>query len=68
MVDGLKIKGLREMKNLTQAELGSLVGAEQSMIGYVERGVKRPSVELLARIAEKLDTTVDELLHKNKID
>lgn len=64
MIDGSKIQALREQANLTQTEFGKIIGAEQSMIGYIEREVKRPSVELLARIADYFNVTMDYLLKK----
>lgn len=61
MIDGKKIRMLREKAGLIQVELGKKVFVSQSMIDYVERGVKKPSAELLKRIADCLSVTVDEL-------
>ena len=65
MINGKVLKTLREGKNMTLAELGEAVGVDRSMIGNMEREFKRPSVELLARIAEFFNVTVDELIKKN---
>lgn len=67
MIDGNKIRFMREQKGLNQTQLGELVGVEQSMIGYIERGIKRPSVELLARIAECLGVKMDDLIRKEEV-
>ena len=64
MVDGSKIRALREKAGLTQAELANKVGVEQTMITYIERGVKRPSVELFIRIADYFGVSTDELRKK----
>ena len=67
MVDGSKIRALREQADLTQTELGKIVGVEQSMIGYIEREVKRPSFELLARIADHFGVATDDLRKKTEV-
>ena len=67
MVDGSIIRVLREQAGLTQTELGKIVGAEQSMIGYIEREIKRPSVELLARIADYFGVAMDDLRKKKDV-
>lgn len=68
MVDGSKIRDLREQAYLTQTELGKLVGADQSMIGFIEREIKRPSIELLARIADYFGVAMDDLRKKTEVD
>ena len=62
MVDGLKLKTLREEAGLTLQELGDSVGVTNSMIAHMERGLKTPSVEVMVRIAKCLGTTLDELV------
>ena len=68
MISGNKIKELREQKGVTGAELGDAVGASQSMIAHIEREVKRPSAELLARIADYFGVTMDDLRKKAEVD
>jgi len=67
MVNGAKIKELREINGLSQAKLGEIVGADQSMIGFIERGVKRPSVELLGYIADYFGVSMDDLRKKESV-
>ena len=67
MVNGSKIRDLREQNNMTQVELGEIVGVEQSMIGFIEREIKRPSVELLARIADCFGVAMDDLRKKENV-
>ena len=64
MVDGALIRHLRETHGLTAAQLGSSVDVSQEMITQIEKGSKKPSVELLARIARRFNKTVDEFLKK----
>jgi putative transcriptional regulator len=52
MRDWLRNKRLE--KQLTQAQLAKMVGADATMISKIEVGERRPSVELAKRIAEAL--------------
>ena len=47
---------------MSRPELAKKVGASSQMINYIINGEKIPSVTLLAKIANALDTTIDELL------
>ena len=61
-MDGKKITELREEKGLTTYELAEKVFCSQSMIVHIERGIKSPSIELLERIADYFNCTVDSLV------
>ncbi len=52
MRDWLRNKRLE--KQLTQAQLAEIVGADATMISKIEVGDRRPSVELAKKIAEAL--------------
>jgi transcriptional regulator with XRE-family HTH domain len=52
---GQVIKQRRETFALTQRELASKLGVKASHIAYLENGRRRPSLSLLARIADTLD-------------
>lgn len=47
-----KIKKLREECGITQAELAKAVFVTDNMISMIEKGVRKPSMDLLDRIAE----------------
>lgn len=47
---------------MTQEQLASMLGVQQSTICHIEREVRDPSMKLLCRIAEALGTTLDELV------
>lgn len=64
MINGKRLKALRETAGLTTTQLADAVGINQSMISNMEREFKTPSVEVLVRIAERLDSTLDELVKK----
>lgn len=53
---------LREQKNLSKSELAQLVGVSHAAISYFESGQKMPNAVTAAKIAKKLDTTVEKLV------
>lgn len=64
MVDGSKLRSLRERDELSTYELASKVGVSQSAITHFEQGFKQPSAATLQRIAEYFGTTMDDLMRK----
>jgi len=54
-----QILALRRKKNLTQEQLAKLTGAKQSSIARIESGRHNPSLRILEKIAEALDTELD---------
>lgn len=62
MVNGAKIKTLMNERGITGEEMAKTVGISQSMMTYVTQELREPTVTVLARIAKKLDCTVDELI------
>ena len=66
MLDIEKIKKLLESKNMTQAQLGDSVGVTESMISYVLRGFKKPSLEVTKRIADTLGVKIDDIVKEAK--
>ena len=61
MVDGAKIRRLREEAGLRMHEIAEAVGVSEMQVSYYERCLKNPSVNTLKRIADKLGVKVDEL-------
>lgn len=60
-----RIKALRKQKNLSQAQLGDLVGCSASAISCYELGKRSPDYETLLSIAEELSTSAQYLLTGN---
>jgi transcriptional regulator with XRE-family HTH domain len=56
-----KIKRLRQEKNWTQSELGDKINIHQKQISSYERAVNVPSTEILIKLAEIFDVTLDYL-------
>ncbi|MCZ6530263.1 MAG: helix-turn-helix transcriptional regulator [Chloroflexi bacterium] len=56
------LKTARERRNMTQVALAKRVGVHQVTIARLETGERRPSMDLLQRLAKTLKTKVSELL------
>lgn len=51
---GRNIRHFRRSRGFTQERLAEMIGVSGAYIGYIERGKKGPSLELLAKIAASL--------------
>lgn len=66
---GAKIHELRKQKGLTLEQLAEKIGSGKSYIWELEnKGVKRPSAEKLAKIAEVLGVTTDFLVNNSQAE
>jgi len=64
---GIRIKRLRLEKGLSINELSEKAGVSKSYLSYIERGIQQnPSLHVLSRLAETLDTNVEDLLEQQK--
>ena len=52
----------RKQMNLTQKELAQLLGVANSTLNQWETGTRRPSIDMLVRLAEVLGCTPNDLL------
>ena len=59
---GIKLKRLRDEKELTQKELGELLGLTRATISSYERCALYPSVEALISICQFFNVTADYML------
>jgi transcriptional regulator with XRE-family HTH domain len=57
-----RLRSLRKERNLSQTELGDLVGVHYTHIGRYERGSSRPAADTLNRLAQALGVSGDYLL------
>lgn len=63
MLFGDRLKNLRETANMTQAELGSLIGVSDRVVGYYEANNRFPKKqETLRKISEVFNVSVDYLV------
>lgn len=58
----LRLKLLRESKNMTQLRLGMKLGVSQETISGYEIGKTVPPADMLVKLADTLNTSVDYLL------
>lgn len=58
----LKIREIREEKNLTQGQLAEKLGVVAHNVGDWERGKCEPSINMLIKIAKAFEVSVDFLI------
>ncbi len=59
---GKKLREAREAKGFSQAELAKQISSYHSIIGKYERDEVKPTVDVIKKIAQVLDTTAGFLL------
>lgn len=57
-----RLKEARTKKGFSQSELAKMVGVHVTNISRYERGENKPTSDVLAKLANALDTTVDFLM------
>ncbi len=60
---GNNVRRLRRLKGLKQSELAELVGVEDKTISRIEVGGNYPSMDLLVRMADALDSELTEFVN-----
>jgi transcriptional regulator with XRE-family HTH domain len=63
---GRKVKLMRGSKEMTQEDLANRVGIDRSSLANIEQGRHVPSIKVVSKLAETLDTTVDYLLSERQ--
>lgn len=58
----MKLKKIRQQKNLSQSKLSKLSGVSQSAICYIENGAKSPGIVTIQKLAKALGIPVMQLL------
>jgi transcriptional regulator with XRE-family HTH domain len=64
---GQNIMLIRKKKGLSQADLGKIIGTSGDVIGRYERGDIKPSIEVVEKIAESFEVSIDYLVGKTNI-
>lgn len=59
---GKKLRGGREAKGFSQAELARQIKSHHSIVGKYERDEVKPTIDVVKKLADVLDTTVGFLL------
>ncbi|MBE99807.1 helix-turn-helix transcriptional regulator [Flavobacterium coralii] len=62
---GLNIKYLCENNFLSQDEFGAKFGLKKSVVGTYVRGVSYPKIEVMQKICEEYNLTLDELVNED---
>ena len=62
------LRSLRELRRLTQAELGARAGIAAASISHFETGQRAPSLDSLVKLADALEVSVDGLLGRAAMD
>ena len=62
-----RLKKARKAKKMTQEQLATLIMVERSSVGKYESANVIPSSEVLKRIADELDVSVDYLLGRTNV-
>ena len=65
---GARLKVLRKQKNWAQKELAAKVGVRFQQLNKYESGLNIPPADMLIKLADALDVTVDFLLTGNPIE
>ena len=64
---GLNLKRLREAKKLSQEAFALDTGVHRTYVSGVERGIRNPTVTIVAKLAAGLGVSPDELLRPAEI-
>jgi len=59
---------LRKQKGLSQSALGKMVGTSGDIIGRYERNIMAPSIEVIMKIADNLEVSIDYLVGKTNLE
>lgn len=62
------IKRIRKKKGWSQKILGEMIGSHLSHINRIETGKQNPSLEVLIKLADALDVSIDALVRGNEED
>lgn len=61
-----ELRTRRIAAGLTQQQLSERIGVRQSVISLYEKGSNAPSLDVLIKIADTLDCTIDDLVRNGK--
>lgn len=61
----VNLKNIRKSKNIAQERLALESGVDRTFVSKIERGIGNPSLEVLLRLANRLDVSVADLLASN---
>lgn len=65
---GAAIKAARSENKITQEQLAEMIGIVPSHVKQIEAGTRSPSVEVLYKLAHKLNISVDDIFFPGRKD
>lgn len=65
---GMKIRSLREEKNMTIKQLAEMVECTSSFISQIERGMANPSINTLKKISNILGVSLVEFFEEEEVE
>lgn len=57
---GRRIQRLRQKKGITQEQFAEEIKISRNYLGYIEAGKKKPTIDMLKKIADGLDVKVKD--------
>lgn len=64
-MDYKRLKRFRRGKGFTQEEVAKLIGISRQAFSNYERGIRVPSVDVLVKLADVYEMSLDELVGRN---
>jgi len=64
----MRLREIRRAKNITQQQLGEVIGVNNSIISKYEKGLVVPPADKLARMAEFLQISVEDLIETPNVE
>ena len=58
---GQKIKKYRQEKGISQVKMAEIIGVTPTYVGFIEQGVRNPSIATIDKIARVLGVKLSEL-------
>ena len=62
------LRKIRELRGMTQAEMGTRAGVAAASISHFETGQRAPALDTLVKLADALSVTVDALLGRAPVE
>lgn len=60
------VRQIREERGWSQEELGELAEVHRTYVSQVERGLRNPTIEIVARLAKALKVSAADLLQHRR--
>lgn len=62
----INIASIRCRQGISQVDLAKAIGVTGSAVSQYESGKRKPNIEILKKIAQVLDCTIDDLIKEGK--